>query len=58
MNCHMRENWLQHRATIVKNSRHDTQGDTAMQALFDRLFSDLDHLLDQEWIVIWFLDDF
>ena len=29
-----------------------------MQALIDRLFSDIDRLLDEPWVVIWLLDDF
>lgn len=29
-----------------------------MQALFDRLFSDIDRLFDDQWVVIWLLDDF
>lgn len=28
-----------------------------MQALLDRLFSDVDRLFDTEWVVIWLLDD-
>lgn len=29
-----------------------------MQALLDRIFSDVDRLFDTEWVVIWLLDDF
>lgn len=29
-----------------------------MQALLDRLFSNVDRLFDTEWVVIWLLDDF
>lgn len=29
-----------------------------MQTLIDRLFSDIDRLFDEPWIVIWLLDDF
>ena len=29
-----------------------------MQALLDRLFSDIDRLFDEQWLVIWLLDDF
>lgn len=29
-----------------------------MQALLDRFFSDIDRLFDDEWVVIWLLDDF
>lgn len=29
-----------------------------MQALFDRLFSDIDRMFDDQWLVIWLLDDF
>lgn len=29
-----------------------------MQALIDRLFSDIDRLFDDQWVVIWQLDDF
>lgn len=29
-----------------------------MHALFDRLFSDVDRLFDEQWVVIWLLDDF
>lgn len=29
-----------------------------MQALIDRLFSDIDRLFDDQWVVIWLLDDF
>jgi len=29
-----------------------------MQTLIDRLFSDIDHLFDDEWLMIWLLDDF
>ncbi|KAF0165187.1 MAG: hypothetical protein FD157_1539 [Rhodocyclaceae bacterium] len=29
-----------------------------MQALIDRLFSDIDRMFDDQWVVIWLLDDF
>jgi hypothetical protein len=29
-----------------------------MQTLIDRLFSDIDRLFDDQWVVIWLLDDF
>jgi hypothetical protein len=29
-----------------------------MKFLIDRLFSDIDRLFDDEWLVIWLLDDF
>jgi len=29
-----------------------------MQTLFDRLFSEVDRLFDEHWVVIWLLDDF
>lgn len=29
-----------------------------MKLLIDRLFSDIDRLFDDEWLVIWLLDDF
>jgi len=29
-----------------------------MQALIDRLFRDIDRLFDDQWVVIWRLDDF
>lgn len=29
-----------------------------MQALFNRFFSDIDRLFDDQWLVIWLLDDF
>lgn len=29
-----------------------------MQALIDRLFSDIDRLFDEPWVAIWLLDDF
>lgn len=28
-----------------------------MQALINRFFSDIDQLFDEQWIVIWLLDD-
>ena len=29
-----------------------------MQTLIDRFFSDIDRLFDDEWLMIWLLDDF
>ena len=29
-----------------------------MQTLIDRFFSDIDRLFDDQWIVLWLLDDF
>ena len=29
-----------------------------MQNLIDRFFSDIDRLFDDQWIVLWLLDDF
>jgi len=29
-----------------------------MKSLIDRLFSDIDRLFDDQWVVIWLLDDF
>ena len=29
-----------------------------MKFLIDRLFSDIDELFDDQWLVIWLLDDF
>lgn len=29
-----------------------------MHALLERLFRDVQHLFDKEWVVIWQLDDF
>lgn len=29
-----------------------------MQSLIDRLFPDIDRLFDDQWVVIWLLDDF
>jgi hypothetical protein len=29
-----------------------------MKFLIDRLFSDIDRLFNDEWLVIWLLDDF
>lgn len=29
-----------------------------MQALIDQLFSDIDRMFDDQWVVIWLLDDF
>lgn len=29
-----------------------------MKSLIDRFFSDIDRLFDDEWLVIWLLDDF
>lgn len=29
-----------------------------MKSLIDRIFSDIDRLFDDQWLVIWLLDDF
>lgn len=29
-----------------------------MKALIDRLFSDIDRMFDDQWMMIWLLDDF
>ena len=29
-----------------------------MQSLIDRFFRDIDRLFDDQWVVIWLLDDF
>ncbi len=29
-----------------------------MQTLIDRFFSDIDRLFDDQWMVLWLLDDF
>jgi len=33
-------------------------GESIMKSLIDRLFSDIDRLFDDQWVVIWLLDDF
>jgi hypothetical protein len=55
--CHPGENCLKHAPSIVGHLPPPPRK-SIMKFLIDRLFSDIDRLFDDEWLVIWLLDDF
>ena len=55
--CHPAENLLQHKTAMVRALPQPNR-ERAMKALIDRFFSDIDRFFDDQWVVIWMLDDF